>query len=556
MLALRTRFSLAIAVIIMSFAATPALSQLAPGSGTCVVLPGLAGGDSRAWGATHRGWYPLAVCGDAKIGGIWQAVVWVQEEPGAPWLIEALPPVDPLKPSRANDVVFDERDLVLVACGYAYDALDRQVPMQWTRSTTSPYEWTGTPLPTFLPDGDGEVLGILAGNSMAGGDGGPRVEWAVGTATVEVTPPAAAGSSSADIDSEPTLEPRAAVWKHTGPGGIMFAKILAPGGDYSGLSGYSFLRTTPDGVVRAVGSAVGPGGGPVPVVWESADSGTTWAQTSLPLPADLVAGEALAADDSGPDDVVAGYGEDLDGNRSALSWSYDPENMQWLVHQIGIASGYPLSEARGVRAVAGRSCAGTAINDLGTGTAAYWHESEGVVTFLTAVSVCGENPPVVDNLAVGTAIDDNERVVGWGTVEAPLPTTTTPAIPGQRAATPAFANATADTDTVAWIIVPTTPTAIGNTPSVGRVSLSAFPNPFHPDVRVAFRVPHATRTRLDVYDVRGRRVRTLMDGYAAGAGRVTWNGTNNDGVPVASGVYFLRLHTTTATVTRKVMMLR
>jgi hypothetical protein len=264
-----------------------------------------------------------------------------------------------------------------------------------------------------------------------------------------------------------------------------------------------------------------------------------------------VGGEALAADDSGPGDVVSGYGYDPLGNRSALSWSYDTDALQWMVHQVGAASGYPSSEARGVRAIAGRSSVGAVTGDGDNNLAAYWNESSIEVTFLS-VSECGAAPPVVDQLNVATAIDDDERIVGWGTVQS-LP----PNAAARWSSTAAgFTSAIADTDTVAWIAVPTAATSVGDPPSIDGVALSAYPNPFHPDVRISFRVPQSTRVRLVVYDVQGRRVRTLLDGHAAGTERATWNGTNDDGTRVAAGVYFLRLYTPTTATTRKIMVLR
>jgi hypothetical protein len=69
------------------------------------------------------------------------------------------------------------------------------------------------------------------------------------------------------------------------------------------------------------------------------------------------------------------------------------------------------------------------------------------------------------------------------------------------------------------------------------------PNPFNPITRVAFSVPAGGgRVSIQIYDVAGRRVRNLLDEHrAAGFGSVTWNGTSDRGVKVASGVYFCRL---------------
>jgi hypothetical protein len=84
------------------------------------------------------------------------------------------------------------------------------------------------------------------------------------------------------------------------------------------------------------------------------------------------------------------------------------------------------------------------------------------------------------------------------------------------------------------------------------------PNPFNPTLAVPMDVPvGGGPLRLDVCDVRGRRVRTLWAGiHPAGRHVLLWNGRDDDGRTVASGVYFLRLTASTVTTQRKVMLVR
>jgi len=71
---------------------------------------------------------------------------------------------------------------------------------------------------------------------------------------------------------------------------------------------------------------------------------------------------------------------------------------------------------------------------------------------------------------------------------------------------------------------------------------SLFPNPFNPATQIRFDVHRAGRLRLDVYDVRGRHVRTLARGaFEAGEHQRTWRGRDGQGRTVASGVYLIRL---------------
>ncbi len=103
----------------------------------------------------------------------------------------------------------------------------------------------------------------------------------------------------------------------------------------------------------------------------------------------------------------------------------------------------------------------------------------------------------------------------------------------------------------------------GGTPDGGEtiheVSLAnGRPNPFSDgEVVCEFALPAPTRARLDVLDVRGRLVRTLLDAERnAGIQRVPWNGTDSAGRPVANGIYFLRLEAGGRTLSSKVVKVR
>ena len=86
-----------------------------------------------------------------------------------------------------------------------------------------------------------------------------------------------------------------------------------------------------------------------------------------------------------------------------------------------------------------------------------------------------------------------------------------------------------------------------------------YPNPFNPVTRITYLVPDggAQQVRLVVYDVRGARVRTLVDDRKAGGKyTVDWDGRNDQGTAVGSGVYFYRLVETNFTQTRKMLLLK
>lgn len=73
---------------------------------------------------------------------------------------------------------------------------------------------------------------------------------------------------------------------------------------------------------------------------------------------------------------------------------------------------------------------------------------------------------------------------------------------------------------------------------------SSSPNPFNPRTQLRFSLATEGEARLDIYDASGRRVRTLLDGVqGAGAHQVTWDGTDEDGQSLPSGVYWARFQT-------------
>jgi hypothetical protein len=74
------------------------------------------------------------------------------------------------------------------------------------------------------------------------------------------------------------------------------------------------------------------------------------------------------------------------------------------------------------------------------------------------------------------------------------------------------------------------------------LSLYAAPNPFNPTTTFHFMLPQTGDVSLVIYDVRGARVATLVQGkMPAGTHTVRWTGRIDAGAPAASGIYFARL---------------
>jgi hypothetical protein len=84
-----------------------------------------------------------------------------------------------------------------------------------------------------------------------------------------------------------------------------------------------------------------------------------------------------------------------------------------------------------------------------------------------------------------------------------------------------------------------------------------YPNPFNPETKISFDLPQDGRIRLLVYNILGRQVKLLLDDYLpAGTHTVAWDGTDDHGRSVASGVYLYRLEAEAASLSRKMMLLK
>ena len=83
------------------------------------------------------------------------------------------------------------------------------------------------------------------------------------------------------------------------------------------------------------------------------------------------------------------------------------------------------------------------------------------------------------------------------------------------------------------------------------------PNPFNPQTTILYSIGKTGNVILSVFDVNGRLIRTLVnERKTSGKHNTAWDGTDNQGDRVASGVYFLRLTEGNRAVTKKLILLR
>jgi len=94
-----------------------------------------------------------------------------------------------------------------------------------------------------------------------------------------------------------------------------------------------------------------------------------------------------------------------------------------------------------------------------------------------------------------------------------------------------------------------------NVAPVLTLDASNYPNPFNPETTISFSVPVAGPTALKIYNLKGQVVRTLVnDAREAGRHSVVWNGMDDNGNSVSSGMYFFRVYNDGKNITRKMLL--
>jgi hypothetical protein len=93
-------------------------------------------------------------------------------------------------------------------------------------------------------------------------------------------------------------------------------------------------------------------------------------------------------------------------------------------------------------------------------------------------------------------------------------------------------------------------------PSVYKLA-DNYPNPFNPETTIKFALPEAQDVRMEIFDIKGHRVRVLVDeAMAAGNHSVVWNGRDKNGRVCASGTYFYRVQAGPLNETRRMLLVK
>jgi hypothetical protein len=98
---------------------------------------------------------------------------------------------------------------------------------------------------------------------------------------------------------------------------------------------------------------------------------------------------------------------------------------------------------------------------------------------------------------------------------------------------------------------------VGTETSGESLSVRAYPNPFNPETNIEYHLKSNALVAIQVYDVQGKKVRSLGGDYKqAGTYTIKWNGLNESGTQVPSGIYFIRISAGNETLNHRIVMMK
>ncbi len=84
-----------------------------------------------------------------------------------------------------------------------------------------------------------------------------------------------------------------------------------------------------------------------------------------------------------------------------------------------------------------------------------------------------------------------------------------------------------------------------------------YPNPFNPETMIRFYLPEHNNIELDIYNVKGEKIKTIFSGYLqSGYQSIKWNGTGDSGLPLSSGIYIISLKYNNKSINSKMVKLK
>jgi len=84
-----------------------------------------------------------------------------------------------------------------------------------------------------------------------------------------------------------------------------------------------------------------------------------------------------------------------------------------------------------------------------------------------------------------------------------------------------------------------------------------FPNPFNPETTISFSLAKDSNVTIEIFNIRGQKIRTLVSNYyQIGSYNVVWNGRDDNGNQVGSGIYFYRMNTGEYQAVRRMILMK
>jgi hypothetical protein len=112
-------------------------------------------------------------------------------------------------------------------------------------------------------------------------------------------------------------------------------------------------------------------------------------------------------------------------------------------------------------------------------------------------------------------------------------------------------------DLMDWFEVYPTSINENELPIVQSKLQTNYPNPFNPATTIAFTLAKADKVEIVIYNLKGQKVKTLLsDNLLAGNHSIVWDGKDDKGKTLSSGIYLVKMKTGKTTDTRKITMLK
>jgi DNA-binding transcriptional regulator YhcF (GntR family) len=97
----------------------------------------------------------------------------------------------------------------------------------------------------------------------------------------------------------------------------------------------------------------------------------------------------------------------------------------------------------------------------------------------------------------------------------------------------------------------------GTASAVPNITAQSYPNPFNPETEISYTLPENSYVSVTIFNIQGQKVKRLVNEYQpAGTKKVVWDGRDENGEGVASGIYFYRIEAGSHTMTNRMVLLK